>query len=133
MKLRHTRSEEPELNITPLIDVVFLLLIFFMVSTTFKREAEITIELPETVTGQTAPKEKEIEIAIDAEGKFYVNKQRDTLKRAIEKSIGNADKPLFIISADGKAPHQAVMTTLDILQQLGHTHLTFATQKSPEE
>jgi biopolymer transport protein ExbD len=139
MKIRRSRLEDPDLNITPLIDVVFLLLIFFMVSTTFKRESEIVIELPEAESGEAREMQRQIEIAIDAEGRYYVNEHEvvntkiSTLMQAIKKVAGDNKEPVIIISGDAKAPHQSVMTVVDALQQLGFVHMTFATQKSSGE
>ena len=75
MLLRHNRDKDPDLNITPLIDVVFLLLIFFMVSTTFEKESEISIELPDS-SGKVSKKESfTIEVSIDAQGRYFVNQR----------------------------------------------------------
>jgi biopolymer transport protein ExbD len=139
MKIRRSRLEDPDLNLTPLIDVVFLLLIFFMVSTTFKRESEIIIELPEAESGESREMQRQIEIAIDASGRYYVNEQEvvntkiTTLMQAIKKVAGDNKEPVIIISGDAKAPHQSVMTAVDALQQLGFVHMTFATQKASGE
>ena len=133
--LRTKRDTELELNITPLIDVVFLLLIFFMVSTTFQRESEITIELPES-SGDIAETEKKvIEISIDNQGRYFVNQRRlkdtdiKTLKKAISITRGDTKEPKLIISADKMTPHQAVVRAMDAARQLGLVHLTFATKQ----
>lgn len=133
--LRTKRDSELELNITPLIDVVFLLLIFFMVSTTFQRESEITIELPES-SGEIAETEKKvIEISIDSQGRYFVNQRRiidtdiKTLKNAISITRGDAKEPKLIISADKMTPHQSVVRAMDAARQLGLVHLTFATKQ----
>lgn len=133
--LRTKRDHDLEVNITPLIDVVFLLLIFFMVSTTFQRESEITIELPES-SGDVAESEKKvIEISIDSQGRYFVNQRRikdsdiKTLKKAITITRGDAKEPKLIISADKMTPHQAVVRAMDAARQLGLVHLTFATKQ----
>lgn len=133
--LRTKRDHELEVNITPLIDVVFLLLIFFMVSTTFQRESEITIELPES-SGDVAESEKKvIEISIDSQGRYFVNQRRikdsdiKTLKKAITITRGDVKEPKLIISADKMTPHQAVVRAMDAARQLGLVHLTFATKQ----
>lgn len=135
MRLQSRRTEEPDVNLTALIDVVFLLLIFFMVSTTFERETEISIELPEA-SGQPLQSEKQVvEISIDAKGRYFVNKhevintQIDTLKRAIQEAAGGQEKPRLILSADRNTPHQSVITAMDAARQLGFVNLTFATNK----
>jgi len=138
MMLRHDRRRDPELNITPLIDVVFLLLIFFMVSTTFDKQAELNIELPEA-TGKVTPTEQfKIEIGIDGEGRYFINQRpiKDdrlvTLKRALEVTMADQKEPKLIISADRKTPHEAVVRAMDAARQVGLTHLTFATRQSSE-
>lgn len=104
MNIRPKRTETPELNLTPLIDVVFLLLIFFMVSTTFDKESRIKVELPSASTqDEKVEEEKVLSITIDANGRFYVddrevvNTESATLKRAIEKAAGvRRDLPVII-------------------------------------
>ncbi len=135
MNLSKRNREEPELNLTPLIDVVFLLLIFFMVSTTFEKESEITIELPEA-TGEVSEKaEQVIEIAIDDKGRFFVNErevvntQIETLRTAIKVAAGDLKDPQVIISADKVTPHGSVVTAMDALRQLGYVNMTFATHQ----
>jgi len=139
LNLRSHRSKSPEVDITPLIDVVFLLLIFFMVSTTFDREAQILVELPEA-TGEEAKHEKrELEITIDASGIFFVdqkeviNTEVETLKRAIEKAVGDKRDLPVIINADAKTPHQSVMTAMDAASQLGLLRMTFSAHRPPGE
>ncbi len=139
MNLRTPRREYPELNLIPLIDVVFMLLIFFMVTTTFNRDAGLQIELPTADAEQTEAKADTIEITIDAEGRYYVNQQAlintrlDTLKRAIEQTAGERRDAPFIISADAKTPHQAVVSAMAAAAQLGFVRITFATQQAKAE
>ncbi|MDX1513741.1 MAG: biopolymer transporter ExbD [Gammaproteobacteria bacterium] len=136
MKLRHTRQEAPDISLTPLIDVVFLLLIFFMVSTTFDKEAELSIELPEATTEAEKRENRQIDIAIDASGRFYVNgrqlvnQQTQTLKQAMRKASGGETSIPVIISADAKTPHQSVVAVMDAARQLGLVRLTFAARLS---
>lgn len=134
--LRTKRDNDLDINITPLIDVVFLLLIFFMISTTFQRESEITIELPES-SGDIAETEKKvIEISIDNQGNYFVNQRRiknsdiKTLKKAISITRGDVKEPKLIISADKLTPHQSVVRAMDAARQLGLVHLTFATKQA---
>ncbi|MDH5301543.1 MAG: biopolymer transporter ExbD [Gammaproteobacteria bacterium] len=134
MNFRKRRVEDSEINITPLIDVVFLLLIFFMVSTTFKQDFEVGIDLPKS-SSEANLLNRTIEITIDATGRYYVNHQQlvnthpDTLRRALAKVAGDDRNLPVILSADGKTPHQAVITALDAARQLGFSRLTFATQQ----
>lgn len=134
MNFRNRRVEDPDINITPLIDIVFLLLIFFMVSTTFKQEFEVGIDLPEA-SSEARLVNKTIEITIDAKGRYFINQQQlvntqgDTLRRALAKVAGNDRSLPVILSADANTPHQAVITALDATRQLGFSRLTFATQQ----
>jgi len=136
MNLRKFTREEPDINLTPLIDVVFLLLIFFMVSTTFTRESQISIDLPESSTEAVEPDETSIEVTIDDQGRYYVNQQLvvnkkfETLKQALRLAIGDIEKPSLIINADAKSTHQSVVTAMDAARQLGIVHLSLATQHS---
>ncbi|MCU7797307.1 MAG: biopolymer transporter ExbD [Candidatus Thiodiazotropha sp. (ex Myrtea spinifera)] len=139
MNLRPHPRKSPEVDITPLIDVVFLLLIFFMVSTTFDREAQILVELPEATGEEAQHEQKELDITIDASGIFYINQkevintQIETLKRAIQKAVGD-DKDLpVIINADARTPHQSVMTAMDAASQLGLVRMTFSAHRPPAE
>lgn len=138
MQLRPPRREEPDVNLTPLIDVVFLLLIFFMVSTTFERETEISIELPEASGPMMQSEKTVVEISIDEKGRYFVNKQEvvntqlETLKRAIQQAAGDEQKPRVLLSADRNTPHQAVVSAMDAARQLGFVNLTFATSKPAE-
>jgi biopolymer transport protein ExbD len=140
VNLRPHRKESPDINLTPLIDVVFLLLIFFMVSTTFDKESRIKVELPQAATQDEKVEEKKtLDITVDAQGRFYVNQKEvinteiDTLKRAIEKAAkGQQDLPV-IIMADAKAPYQAVITVMDAASQLGFVNMTFPTRQPAAE
>lgn len=137
--LRSKRDNDLDLNITPLIDVVFLLLIFFMVSTTFQRESEISIELPESSGKVTESDKKVIEISIDNQGHYYINQRRvkdndiKTLKNALSIVRGDTKEPKLIISADKLTPHQSVVRAMDAARQLGLVHLTFATKQSAKK
>lgn len=140
MKFRRQRTEDEGINLTPLIDVVFLLLIFFMVSTTFTKRTQLSVDLPEAVGEQNSELPKQIEIMIAADGSYAVNNQvlvnnkLDTLKAAITKlSEGNNKVPL-VITADAKTPHQAVVQAMDAAGQLGFAQLSITTrQPEPEK
>lgn len=138
MNLRQPRREDPDISLTPLIDVVFLLLIFFMVSTTFTRESEISVDLPEASAQATENEQHPIELTIDVSGNYYVNQkqvvnnQMTTLMKALELAMGGKDQPALIISADGRTPHQAVITAMDAARQLGIVSLSLATKETKE-
>ena len=133
MNLRPRRRDEPSIDLTPLIDVVFLLVIFFMVSTTFLKEADFKIDLPQSSQQPAPVKQDRLEIAIDAQGRYFVNDQAVTgtdieaLKSALEETAGTERDLPFVIRADGKTPHQAVVTAMDAAGQLGFRHLAIAT------
>ncbi len=135
MNFRQKNKVELDVNITPLIDVVFLLLIFFMVSTTFDYQSELSIDLPQA-SGEIAPgQNKVLDIAIDASGKYYLNSKKiagtgiETLLKEIKLKITKMNEPKIIISADKNTPHQAVMSVMDVARRLNITHLTFAAVK----
>ena len=136
MNLRPQVREEIDLNLTPLIDVVFLLLIFFMVSTTFEKTAKLKVDLPEASAQAVQQPDEKIVIGIDVKGRFYindrqlVNTQIKTLKLALMKvSGGNKETPI-VLRADAKTPHQAVVTAMDAAAQLGLTRLSISTLES---
>lgn len=141
MDFHRKKREKLEISITPMIDVVFLLLIFFMVTTTFNRETELNIDLPEAEGAEPERKLKLIELSIDADGIYYlngedglphrlVNQEKEGLKQELQKLASQAESIPFVISADGKTPHKAVVTALDIAGQVGFKHITFAAIKT---
>lgn len=139
MKLRSRRREDVELNITPLIDVVFLLLIFFMVSTTFEKQSEMKITLPEASQEATETIPDSVTVAVDKEGRVFVNKkslvnaQLITIREAIRDATHDMKAPTVIIRADANATHQSVVRIMDAARQLGLIKITFATQKAQDE
>ena len=136
MNLQPGDSDEPDVNLTPLIDVVFLLLIFFMVSTTFEHQSRIQVELPEASAEPTTPEAESLEIIVDAQGRYFigeeqvVNTQLKTLKGAIAKVLGDRTDMPVIVRADANSPHQSVVTVLDATSQLGLTRISLATTKA---
>lgn len=138
MQFRRQRLAPVEVNLTPLIDVVFLLLIFFMVSTTFTRESHLSLNLPEASGEEASAEPKSIEILIDAAGQYVINNRSlvstkiETLKAALQEvSEGDSSLPL-IITADANTPHQAVITAMDAAGQMGFSKLSLTT-KNPED
>ncbi len=141
MNLRPDHKEDSvEVNLTPLIDVVFLLLIFFMVSTTFDRHAKLKVSLPEASTKATQQQNDSLILSIDAKGNYFlndrqiVNQQLDTLKQAIlkimsEKNI-NIKNASLVLRADANTPHQSVVRAMDAASQIGLTKLSIATVES---
>lgn len=135
MKFRRQQRDEVGINLTPLIDVVFLLLIFFMVSTTFTREAHLSIDLPEAEGKPVEELDNQIEILVDESGRYRVNgvalvdNTMRTLQAAIYKeSTGDTTLPM-IISADADAAHQHVVQAMDAAGQMGFVHLSITTRQ----
>ena len=133
MKFSRRARQEVEVNLTPLIDVVFLLLIFFMVSTTFTKETHLSIDLPESSSQSNRVADLQIEILITREGDFAINgvalanREQRTLRAAIGKiSEGDTAIPM-VITADSATPHQSVITALDVAGQLGFSRLSITT------
>jgi biopolymer transport protein ExbD len=140
MKLSLRVRAQPEVNLTSLIDVVFLLLIFFMVSTSFVKQSQINISLPQADSStvvETPP--EQIDIMITTTGTYFVNGRElinnrpETIRNALQKvSIGRSNMPM-IISADANAKHQHVITAMDVAGRLGFTHISIATVNDPVE
>jgi len=132
---KHVR-QDVSVDLTPLIDVVFLLLIFFMVSTTFTKESHLEIDLPQSSAEPAKPAVKEIEVVVNAEGEYMVNDRRlvnnqeETLKKAIQKLSNGDNKIPFIITADAKTAHEFVVRVMDVAGQLGFAQLSITTQRS---
>lgn len=136
MKFPRRPREEVNVNLTPLIDVVFLLLIFFMVSTTFNRQTQLQVNLP-TADQSAQPldsQQQPIELVIDQQGKYnidglaLVNNSARTLRIALTKRIDSSSEiPALLVSADAAAPHQSVVTVMDVAGRLGFAKLNITT------
>ncbi|MEQ9396807.1 ExbD/TolR family protein [Haliea sp.] len=138
MKFRRQRPGEVSVNLTPLIDVVFLLLIFFMVSTTFTRETQLSLDLPEASGEARDAPEQQVEVLVDEQGRYRVNGQPlvdnrvRTIQSAIYKvSAGDTTLPL-VIAADAQASHQDVVRAMDAAGQMGFVHLSISTRQPAE-
>jgi biopolymer transport protein ExbD len=138
MNLRGTRPrDDPEINFIPLIDVLLVILIFLMVTTTYQRVAELQITLPEADAEQLKERPKEINVGVDAQGRYVINRTVFTfttaaaLSDALKEAAGDAKDPVVIISADAKATHQSVIHVMEAARTAGFIHITFATQSSP--
>ena len=139
MQLRSSRTEDPEISLTGLIDVVFLLLIFFMVSTTFEHQAVLKVDLPEA-KNVSAPEDQpnSFELVIDPNGQFYLNDRQlvdgkpATLQAAFIEAAGDDRNIPIILRADAETPHHFVVTAMDVTAQLGFTRLSIATERITE-
>ncbi|WP_340121849.1 biopolymer transporter ExbD [Methylobacter svalbardensis] len=140
MKFQRKKKEKIDISMTPMIDVVFLLLIFFMVTTTFSRQTEVNIKLPEAEGTEAKEHPKTVSLVIDADGIYsligddslphqLINQTRAGLKQELSKLAEHSKALPFVINADDKTPNKAVMTALDIAGQVGFSHITFATLK----
>ena len=135
MNLRGTRPrDDPEINFIPLIDVLLVILIFLMVTTTYQRVAELQITLPEADAEQPKDRPGEVNVGVDAQGRYVINKTVFTytttaaLADALKAAAGNAKEPVVVISADATATHQSVVNVLEAARTAGFVHVTFATQ-----
>ena len=136
-------QDETAIELTSLIDVVFLLLIFFMISTTFTKETTLKINLPESASDNTIEQPKSIEVHVAASSEYaiavddksmaraLINSNRETLLKALSEFKGD-DSFLLVIRADKNATHEAVIKVLDVAQELGMSNITFATQQNAQ-
>lgn len=134
MKFPRKPREPVDINLALLIDVVFILLLFFVVTTTFTRETQLKVDLPEAVSG-TPPEvtKTPLEILVGVDGSFALNgkslSKNDlaSLMEALRLESGGDKSLPVMLSADGKAPHQAVVTAMDAASKLGFAHLRITT------
>ncbi len=129
-----TAVEEVSINLTPLIDVVFLLLIFFMVSTTFDTTSQLKITLPEASDRQSTKAAEKLTIVIDTEGRFYLNSRElssqksAALMAAVKRALNGLDLPV-VIQSDAESPVQSLVTAMDVIGKLGLTQVSIATTR----
>mgnify|MGYP005848590491 CR=1 FL=1 len=132
MKFQRRRSPAASVDLTPLIDVVFLLLIFFMVTTTFVREGRMGLELPEAQTEVTVQPTEPLRIVVSADGDYSVNGRAltdaavRTLMAALEEASGGDTGLPLVITADGRAPHRAVVRVMDAAERIGFGKISIA-------
>jgi biopolymer transport protein ExbD len=135
VNLRGSRPrDEPEINFIPLIDVLLVILIFLMVTTTYQRVAELQITLPEADADQMKQRPKEINVGVDAQGRYVIDRTVfpfttvAALSEALNRSAAGAKDAVVIINADANATHQSVIHVMEAARQAGLIHITFATQ-----
>ncbi|MDH3763220.1 MAG: biopolymer transporter ExbD [Gammaproteobacteria bacterium] len=138
MNFYHGKPEEDvNINLTPLIDVVFLLLIFFMVSTTFDTTSQLKIKLPEASQLKTQDPAQKLNLMIDANGAFFLNSREltnnrsTTLKAALERAMEGSKIPI-VIQSDADSPVQSLVTAMDVIGQMGLTQVSIATTRPIE-
>jgi len=128
------RREDPEINFIPLIDVLLVILIFLMVTTTYQRVAELQITLPEADADQAKQRPKEINVGVDAQGRYVIERNVinytsvAALADALKAAAGDAKEPVVVINADANATHQSVIHVMEAARVAGLIHITFATQ-----
>lgn len=133
---RDHRRDEPEINLIPLIDVLLVILIFLMVTTTYARFSELKINLPTSGAEQTPNKPKQIEVIVDANGHYQINDTLltqvtpEALANSLKQAAGNDNDPVLVINADAKATHQSVINVMEAARQVGMSRITFATQST---
>jgi biopolymer transport protein ExbD len=137
MNLRGTRSrDDPEINFIPLIDVLLVILIFLMVTTTYQRISELQITLPEADADAAKQRPREVNVGVDAQGRYVIDKTVFTFTNAnaladmLRKAAGDSKDPVVIINADAQATHQSVVRVMEAARIAGLLHITFATQSS---
>jgi len=139
MRLGRTREDDFEINVISLIDVMLTLLMFFVMTTTFVQHAALKVTLPEASETTQESRQNPLVVMIGADSRYYVdnnevlNPNVDNLKEAIARIAGDSREQPVILRADAMTPHQAVVTAMDALGQLGFTHLSIATSRSGKD
>jgi biopolymer transport protein ExbD len=135
MNLRRSAArDEPEINFIPLIDVLLVILIFLMITTTYQRVAELSITLPEAEADQAKQRPREVNVGIDAQGRYVIDRvvfnftSVAALADMLRKSAADVKDPVVIINADANATHQSVIHVMEAARAAGLVHITFATQ-----
>lgn len=135
MKFRKRQPDVVSLDMTPLIDAVFLLLIFFAVATTFSKETRLGLDLPEAKGQQAQSARNALEVSVSESGEYAVNGQvlvdtrRETLREAIAAAARERKDLPFFVSADAKATHQSVVTIMDVAGELGFVNISIVTRE----
>lgn len=136
MNFRSRRTEEPEINLIPFIDVLLVILIFLMLTTTYSKFTELQLTLPTADTEQMRDRPKEVVISIAADGRYAIDKTAledrtvDAIASALAGAAPAGTNSIVIISADAAAPHQAVVSAMEAARRAGLTQITFATQST---
>ena len=138
MNFRHRRQDEPEINLIPFIDVLLVVLIFLMLSTTYSKFTELQLKLPVADTDAQRDYPKELIVAVSADGSYSINRNvipgrnLESLANAMAENAKAGKDTVVIISADASAKHQAVVTVMEAARRVGLNQITFATQSSAQ-
>ncbi len=136
MNFRRPHPEEPEINLIPFIDVLLVILIFLMLSTTYSKFTELQVALPVADADQARDRPHEIIVSVSADGRYAVNRKLvdgrsvDVLAAELATAAGGSSEMILIVSADATAAHQSVINVMDAARRAGIAKLTFATQSS---
>ena len=131
---RGRQKEEPEINLVPMIDVLLVILIFLMITTTYSRFSELEINLPQATSEKSSDRPDVIDISVSATGNYTINRMpveyqsAEQLQEALRKAAGGRADPVIVINADAEAMHQSVITIMEAARLAGYNHITFTTQ-----
>jgi len=139
MNFQRRRSrDEPEINLIPMIDVLLVILIFLMVTTSYAKYSELQINLPQASGEAVAAQAKPINVSVDASEHYAINNRGviytgiESLVASLRSAAGNQSDPTIIINADAKAPHQSVINVMEAARRAGYSRITFTTQSQPK-
>jgi biopolymer transport protein ExbD len=133
---RSFQRDEPEINFIPLIDVLLVVLIFLMVTTTYSRYSELQINLPTADATEAQDKPGQINVLVDPEGRYVINKtpvsfrSPEALAEELRRAAGSTADPVIVINADAKASHQSVINVMESARLAGYARITFTTQST---
>jgi biopolymer transport protein ExbD len=131
---RGRQKEEPEINLVPMIDVLLVILIFLMITTTYSKFSQLEISLPQATSQHATESPNVINITVSASGSYTVNRNPvqfpsvDQIGADLRKAAGSGADPVIVISADAAATHQSVITVMEAARSAGYNHITFTTQ-----
>ena len=131
---RGRQKEEPEINLVPMIDVLLVILIFLMITTTYSKFSELEVSLPQAASSQQTESPNVINITVNASGSYTINRNQvessnaEQISEELRKTAGNHADPVIVISADAAATHQSVITVMESARLAGYNHITFTTQ-----
>ena len=131
---RGRQKEEPEINLVPMIDVLLVILIFLMITTTYSKFSELEVSLPQAASSQQTESPNVINITVNASGSYTINRNQvessnaEQISEELRKTAGNRADPVIVISADAAATHQSVITVMEAARLAGYNHITFTTQ-----
>jgi len=134
---RH-QPEEPEINLIPFIDVLLVVLIFLMLTTTYAKVTELKINLPTANAQATKPRPRELVVVVTADGRYVINQRMlegrsvEVLATGLSSAVSGAKDTVIVVTADASATHQSVINVMDAARRVGLTQLTFATQGQSE-